>query len=152
MGGHDVNRLAMGALAAAGAGTALAAWRYARRRGRPVLAVTINRPVDEVVPDGRLPDLLSELTYVADVRVRAAPGAKGTEVHARLRESVPAGAAIRRLTGNDPRQPVRAALRDMKSLLETGEVVRPEPPATHPTPAGRAMGVVTRRAGEEGRL
>jgi hypothetical protein len=147
-----MNRSAMTALATAGAGIAAAVWMYGRRRGRPVLAVTINRPLEEVVPDGRLPDLLSELTYIADVRVRAAPGAKGTEVLARLRESLPAGAAIRRLTGDDPRQPVRAALRDTKALLETGEVVRPEPPTTHPTPAGRAMGVLTRRAREEGRL
>jgi hypothetical protein len=40
---------------------------------------------------------------------------------------------------------LRKALREAKALLETGEVMRPDAPATtRPTPAGRVLCAVTR--------
>jgi hypothetical protein len=60
---------------------------------------------------------------------------------------------VRRLTGKDPRQDVRRPLRDVKSLVETGEVVRPDEPTTGKrTPGGALVRLATRRAGGEGRL
>jgi hypothetical protein len=72
----------------------------------------------------------------------------------RLREQPPVGAAglPARLSGNDPRQRVRAALRDAKSLIETGEVVKPDDPTIHPTPTGRLFDFAAALAGKEGRL
>ncbi|MER7871942.1 hypothetical protein ABTZ90_33680, partial [Streptomyces cellulosae] len=89
--------------------------------------VTINRPSDEVSANGRLPEPLAKLGDKIEVQVRPAPGDRGTEVAARLREPVPSGpgGAAARLKGQDPRGPVRRALRDSRALLETGEVLSP---------------------------
>ncbi|HEX2317090.1 MAG TPA: hypothetical protein VHJ17_25315, partial [Thermomonospora sp.] len=63
------------------------------------------------------------------------------------------GGPVRRMRGDDPRQAVRSALREAKSLVETGEVVLPDaPPTTRPTPGGKVLDLATRRAGGEGRL
>ncbi|MDL4814358.1 hypothetical protein [Actinomadura opuntiae] len=114
------------------------------------LTVTVNRPPGEF---GRgLPAPLARLGDHIEVRTAEAPGGKGTELAARLREA-DGGGTLARLTGTDPRQQVRQALREAKSLAETGEVMRPDaPPTTRPTVGGRLMGLVTRRAGGEGRL
>jgi hypothetical protein len=91
--------------------------------------VTVNRPPDEVLPGGRRPEPLSELGDAVDVRAVPAPGDRGTELGARLREgaSLPPprddGATV---DGNEPRQRVRTALRNSKQLLETGEILRPD--------------------------
>jgi hypothetical protein len=117
-------------------------------------AVTINRPPEEVKPDGHLPEPLAELGDAVEVRLRPAPGGRGTEVAARLRGDVPSGlAAAARIAGNDPRQDLRAALRQSRQLLETGEVLRAdEPPTTRRTLRGLPLDLATRRAGGEGRL
>ena len=89
------------------------------------------------------------------VQVRSAPGDRGTEVAARQRGSVPAGpgGAVARASGDDPRQRLRAALRQSKQLLETGEVLKPdEPPTTRRTLRSLPLELGTRRAGGEGRL
>ncbi|PRH78963.1 hypothetical protein C6N75_12105 [Streptomyces solincola] len=117
--------------------------------------VTINRPLDEVSVNGRLPEPLAMLGDKIEVQVRLAPGDRGTEVAARLRDPVPSGpaGAGARLRGQDPRGPVRRALRDCRALLETGEVLSPDrPPTTHPGPGGKLISVATGRAREEGRL
>ena len=57
-----------------------------------------------------------------------------------------------RVTGRDPRQDVRLALRQAKSLLETGDVLSPDTASTHPGLGGRLVRLVGRRAGGEGRL
>jgi hypothetical protein len=146
--------LTAGGVLLTGAGAAAAWWSYRRRRpqGEARLVVTVNRPVAEVRVDGRLPDPLERLGESVTLDVRPAPGGRGTEIEARLADATPAG-PVARLAGADPRQPVRRALREAKSLLETGEVVRPDEPSTsRPTPLGRALDVVTRRAAGEGRL
>jgi len=63
------------------------------------------------------------------------------------------GGVAARAAGNDPRQDLRAALRQSKQLLETGEVLRPdEPPTTRRTLWNLPLELATRRAGGEGRL
>jgi hypothetical protein len=111
------------------------------------LAVTVNAPPEQVAP--RLAEAMAELDV--ETRVTLAPGDRGTEAAARLRDA-PAGVG-RRLADDDPRQDVRRALRDMKSLVEAGEVVRPDEPTTGKrTPGGALVRFATRRAGGEGRL
>ncbi|SPT49421.1 hypothetical protein [Actinomadura madurae] len=58
---------------------------------------------------------------------------------ARLRESTAAG-TLERLTGDDPRQRVRRALREAKSLIETGEILRADAPPHHASHTGREAG------------
>jgi hypothetical protein len=89
--------------------------------------VTIYLPVDKVMPEGpegRLPAPLADWGDVLDVQIRPAPGNRGTELAARLRDGEPSGLAgvAARLAGDDPRQALRSALRQAKQLLEAGKV------------------------------
>lgn len=120
-------------------------------------AVTIDRSVEEVMPDGRVPGPLAALGDLVEVETRPAPGDRGTELRARLREAEPSGVsgAASRVIGDDPRQQVRAALREAKQLVEVGEVLRvdPTPHGQRPaTPGGALVEGVTKRAGGEGVL
>lgn len=118
-------------------------------------SVTVNLPEDRVAPGGQLPDPIADLGDGVEVRLRPAPGGRGTEMAVRLRGGEPAGAtgAVTRLRGDDPRWPVRKALREAKSLLETGEVLRPtQPPTTRRTLANRPLEIATRHGREEGLL
>jgi hypothetical protein len=118
-------------------------------------SVTVNRPPEEVAPEGRLPEPLAGLGDAVEVRLRPAPRSRGTEMAARLRDGAPAGpcGAVARIAGKDPRQEVRAALRQSKQLLETGEVLTPdEPPTTRRTLRNLPLELATRRARGEGRL
>ena len=109
------------------------------------------------MPEGRVPGPLAELSDLVEVEVRAAPGGKGSELRARLHSPEPTGvaSAAARLSGNDPRQRVRAALREAKQLIEVGEVLAVDP-APHgkrnATPAGAALEAVTKRAPKGGVL
>jgi hypothetical protein len=147
------------AAAGLGAGAVVAA---RRTRTRPSaqqaadrwLAVTVNLEPDAVQPD-KLPTPLQEYGDRIETRIRPAPGDRGTEVAVRLRETEPdtAYSVPARLTGDDPRQELRRALREAKALLETGEVMRADtPPTTHDTPGGKLVGLLSRRAGGEGVL
>lgn len=120
-------------------------------------SVTLNRSQEEVMPNGQVPGPLAGLGDLVEVQVRPAPGGKGTELAARLRVPEPTGprAARARVSGHDPRQQVRSALRQSKQLVEVGEVLRVDPtPHGHrsSTPTGKFIEVVTRRAGGEGVL
>ncbi|MGT2425820.1 hypothetical protein [Amnibacterium kyonggiense] len=126
----------------------------ARSRWR---AVTIAREPEAVVPQGRLPEPLAALGDLVEVGTRVAPGGRGTELRARLRSPEPRGAAsaAARLTGEDPRERVRAALREAKQLIEVGEVLRVDP-APHgrrrTTPGGVVVETAAERAAGEGVL
>ena len=75
---------------------------------------------------------MQRLADMIELRLATAPGNKGFEVHARVRE----GANVREVVGDDdPDQALRAALRDAKQLIETGEVLRakPRPHGKRPT-------------------
>jgi hypothetical protein len=116
------------------------------------LAVTVLRSPEEVVADGKLPAPLAELGDLVEVQVRPAPGDKGTELAARLTRPGPTSVSAR-VQGKDPRQKVRTALREAKSILEVGEIVRADsPPTTHPGPGGRLVQKATDIAQGEGRL
>jgi hypothetical protein len=109
------------------------------------------------MPDSRVPAPLAELGDLVEVEVRTAPAGRGSELRARLRSPEPTGAAsaAARLSGDDPRQRVRAALREAKQLIEVGEVLRVDP-TPHgrrtPTPTGAIVELATKRAGGEGVL
>lgn len=115
--------------------------------------LTVNLPRAEVAPDGRLPAPLAALTDV-DVQLREAPGGKGTEIAVRLRRGEPTGgsAVAVRITGKDPRHAVRRALRETRSLLETGEVLQPDAPSTRRTLLSRPLQYATAHGREEGLL
>jgi hypothetical protein len=146
------------AAAGAAVGTRLAARSLTSFRDDPPrnrwLMVTINCPPDRLSPDG-LPAPVARLRDKAEVIIRPAPGDRGTELGLRLHGPPPAGLAAlaARLSGDDPRQAVRSALRDAKSLIETGEVIKPvEPPTTRQTLLGKPLELAIRRSGGEGRL
>ncbi|MEU3556600.1 hypothetical protein [Streptomyces fragilis] len=136
--------------------------RKARSRkagdGRPGdrwLTVTVNRPPEEVGSKGELPPPLDAFATRIDVEIRTAPGDRGTElaVRAKKRPSALATSLPGRLAAQDPRQELRVALREAKSLLETGEVMRPDaPPTTHDRPGGKVIALASRRSGGEGVL
>jgi hypothetical protein len=147
------------AAAAAAVGTRLAARSTSPFRDQPPrnrwLMVTINCPPARFASPDDLPAPVTTLLDKAEVAIRAAPGDRGTELGLRLREPPRAGLAglVARLSGGDPRRELRSALRDAKSLIETGEVVRPaEPPTTRQTVLGRPLELAIRRSGKEGRL
>jgi hypothetical protein len=81
-----------------------------------------------------LPAPLAELGDDIDVRVRPAPGDKGTELAARLRGQVPKTGSLplNRLSGSDPQADLRSALRRAKQIIEVGEVL-----VVDPAPHGR---------------
>ncbi|RJK97952.1 hypothetical protein [Vallicoccus soli] len=116
-------------------------------------AVTVQVPRSEL--ERGLPAPLAELGDALEVRLVDAPGDRGTEVHVRLRDGEPSGVsgAAARLTGQDPRQDVRRALRESKLLLETGEVLQPDSTAsTETTPANLQLQWATGHGRDEGRL
>jgi hypothetical protein len=120
-------------------------------------AVTISKSPEEVMPDNQVPAPLADLGDLVEVEVRAAPGGRGSELRARLRSSEPTGAAsaAARLSGKDPRQRVRAALREAKQLIEVGEILRVDPTPhgrRSPTPTGAIVDLATKRAAGEGVL
>jgi hypothetical protein len=130
--------------AAAVSGTAAYRLRSARRaRSRPISfgrwhAVTVFRPLDEVAAS--LPKQLTEPADAIEIQLSPAPGGRGTEIHARAVDGTVSDADLRR------------ALRESRSLLEVGEVLRPGGPTTEPTVLNRALRVATRHGREEGLL
>lgn len=149
---------ATGVLALAGVGVEAARRlrRVATGQGAArELVVTVNRPPDEVAPQGEFPDQLTALGDQVQLHVRPAPGGKGTELAARVLAQQPAGfrGAARRVAGKDPRQEVRRALREAKSVLETGEVLEAQRTGTtERTLLGLPIDLATRRSAGEGQL
>ena len=129
--GRTKNTLLVAATAAAGVAAAkrITARRRQKTDDRRRHAVTVYRPIDEIRTNGELPSPLADL------------GDRGTEIFVRARDgSVSAGE-------------IRRALRDVRSLLETGDVLLPDGPATTtPTLLNKPLRAVTRRGREEGSL
>lgn len=118
------------------------------------LVVTVHRPLEEL-QDRALPEQLLALGDDVELELRPAPGDKGTEIAARIRTPQPSGAAAvaARVQGDDPRQAVRRALREAKSVIETGEVLEAQRArTTERTLPGALLDLVTRRSGGEGQL
>jgi hypothetical protein len=109
------------------------------------LAVTIYRQPDDVRTEVDSSGPLSRMRGEIELTIRPAPGDKGTELAARPTASDGGSVELRR--------DVRGALREIKSVLECGEVVEPSRPgSSHPGPAGQLLRAVTARAWGEGRL
>lgn len=98
---------------------------------------------------GRPPEPLAQLGSQVEVRVRPAPGDKGAELAARLRDEDTSGTAPERLSGQDGQAELRSALRRAKQLIEVGEVlvVDPVPHGERPaTPQGEMLEEATKAA------
>ncbi|SDQ86116.1 hypothetical protein [Microbacterium sp. cf332] len=73
---------------------------------------------------GHHPEPLQRIADGLEIRIEPAPGDKGFEVHARIRE----GAELSSDDDDaDPEQILRTALRDAKQVFETGEVLQATP-------------------------
>ncbi|MCX5121113.1 hypothetical protein OG992_28440 [Micromonospora sp. NBC_00362] len=124
---------ALGGVVLAGAARLLRVPRRVARQGADGDAaaparwevVTVDRPPEQVLPEGRWPEPLRRLDGAVEVRVRAAPGDRGTELAARPLAGVspPTGLAAH-LVGDDPGLLVRRTLRQIKQRVEAGEVLR----------------------------
>ncbi|MET8260657.1 hypothetical protein [Micromonospora sp. NPDC005205] len=113
--GADGDAAARGRHGADGDAAASARWEV----------VTVDRPPEQVLPEGRWPEPLRRLDGAVEVRVRPAPGDRGTELAARALAGVtpPTGLAAH-VVGDDPGLLVRRTLRQIKQRVETGEVLR----------------------------
>jgi hypothetical protein len=116
------------------------------------LAVTVLWEPSEL-ESAELPEPLAQLGERVEVRVRPAPGGKGAELAARLRDEQSSGTALERLRGSDPEADLRSALRRAKQLLEVGEVLAVDP-APHgkrsATPGGALLEAWTKVASRSG--
>jgi hypothetical protein len=150
------------ALAAAGGATLLLEQR--RRRTYPRTggseesggrwrSVTINRAPEDSSPPGAVPDPLSRWGADLEIRVRRAPGDKGTELSARFRGDSNAGRPKSEREERDRR--LRRSLREAKQLIEVGEILRVDPTPhgrRKATPMGALVDFATDRGNEEGLL
>lgn len=113
-------------------------------------SVTILCDADAV--SGQL-NRLSRFQSVLDSRITPAPGDRGVEFALRAKPNVDAGQPV--WGGADPAQLIREQLRQIKQLLETGEVLvrdpQPEGRRTK-TPTGAVVDKADAAAGREGVL
>ena len=126
----------------AGAGQPASGW----------LAVTVFREPSDV-DTTELPAPLAEYGDRIEVRFRPAPGGKGTELAARLRDRPSSGSALSRLNGSDAQADLRSALRRAKQLIEVGEVLAVDPAPRGrrtATPGGALLEAWTKRAPKAG--
>jgi hypothetical protein len=152
-----MNRTMMGLAAVAAGGAGVVIGRRVLSRGPARLvqqagddgrdrwhSVTVNCSPEDLGPK---PPPLDELGFPVEIRIRPAPGDRGTELAARVAQPAAAGG------DDDPVRSIRRALREARSLAEVGEVLRPDsPPTTRPTLTGAALAHATRHGREEGRL
>jgi hypothetical protein len=116
-----------------------------RGEGSRWVAVTVLRPPSEVTGSVALAPL-EALGAVAETRVTEAPGGRGTELAARWRPGQDAGR---------PLDELRSTLREVKQVLEVGEVLRslPRPEGARPsTPGGAVIDAAERRSQGKGVL
>ncbi|HEY4461887.1 MAG TPA: SRPBCC family protein [Streptosporangiaceae bacterium] len=104
-------------------------WRTTAAGGRPI---EWDAEITEDIPGQRISWRSGERADIPNegtVEFRPAPGDRGTEVHVRLRYTLPGGylgQVMARLLGEDPHQQLDDDLRRLKQVMETGEVVRSE--------------------------
>ena len=131
-----------GVLAAATVTTVVSARRARARQDTPGRrhVVTVFRPYDDLAAQ-QIPGSLTELGDAVEITLRAAPGGRGTEIAVRARDASVTPGQIRR------------ALRETRSLIETGDVLLPAgPPTTQPTLFNRPLRAATRHGREGGLL
>jgi hypothetical protein len=136
----------------------IAGWMAARpvesKRDRAMknrwIMVTINCSPARLASPADLPEPITRLGDAVDIKICQAPGDKGTELGARLRD-FPRGrisGPVSWRAGAGPRRAVREALRQAKSIIEAGEALRPDTPSsTRPTPGGKLLEFAGRRGG-----
>src|SRR4051794_6023240 len=144
-------------------GTALGRDASGPEGGDGWIAVTINRPSDEVAATGWSTRL--GLGDRVETRLSPAPGDKGTEVAGRLvvvSAATPGTASAEGTTGDAPahgpdgggsRAELRSALRRVQPELEVGEVLRVDPVPQgerKPTRTGKLIEEAAKRAGGGG--
>lgn len=128
----------IGGLVVLGAGALAAKKMYLRYQGHIAdragrwHVVTVNLPGDTVSAGASLPAPLANLDSAIEVEVRPAAGEKGSEIAARLNpEQLADGSRYHGMLSNSRAlQDLRRALRQSKSLLETGEILSPDRPST----------------------
>jgi hypothetical protein len=116
------------------------------------ITVTVNCSPQRLASRADLPEPITRLGDAIDIRVAPAPGDRGTELGARLRElpRTKIVGMVNRRPEEDPRRMVEEALRQAKSMIETGEVLRPDwPPSTQPAQVGKLLEFAGRRGGRQ---
>ncbi len=152
--------LVLGLSAAVGAGATVATRVRSVTTGQSApgsarqLVVTVNTPV-ATLQESALPEQLLALGDDVELELRSAAGDKGTEIAARILAPQPSGvkAVVARVGGDDRRQQVRRALREAKSMIETGELLEGQRArTTERTLLGAPLDLATRRSAGEGQL
>jgi hypothetical protein len=146
-----------GGLGLAAAGLGVVRWmatRPSRTRDRSPknrwIMVTINCSPQRLASRADLPEPVTRLGDSVDIKISPAPGDRGTELGARLREYPRARIAgmVMRRSEEDPRLMVEEALREAKAMIEAGEALRPDwPPVAQPVPTGKLLEFAGRRGG-----
>ena len=142
-------------LLAAGVGVARwAAGRSGAARDRTPknrwIMVTVNCSPQRLASRAALPAPITRLGDAVDIKIAPAPGDRGTELGARLRDlpRTKIVGMVARRAEEDPRRMVEQALRDAKAIIETGEVLRPDWPAmAQPAQGGELLEMAGRRGG-----
>ena len=115
-------------------------------------AVTVYAGADELQPGGRWPEPLAKLVDALEIKTSPAPGDRGTELYARLRQGASLPAEVL-AEDDDPVRAIRSALRQAKQVIETGEVLQADRPGTtHPTATNAPLREAISVSGGEGRL
>ncbi|MCJ1705557.1 hypothetical protein [Rathayibacter sp. VKM Ac-2926] len=104
-------------------------------------AVTVLGDAEDFAVGG-YPEPLERLAESLDIRIDPAPGDKGFEVHARVRDGVDLS------EDRDPGKALREALRDAKQVFETGEILRATPRPHGERPRTLLGGVVDKAKDE----
>jgi hypothetical protein len=146
-----------GGLSLAAAGIGVVRWMASRpgttRDRSPKnrwIMVTVNCSPQRLASRADLPEPITRLGDSVDIKISPAPGDRGTELGARLREYPRARIAgmVMRRSEEDPRLMVEEALREAKAMIEAGEAIRPDwPPVAQPVPSGKLLEFAGRRGG-----
>jgi hypothetical protein len=114
------------------------------------IMVTVNCSPQRLASRSDLPEPITRLGDAVDIKISPAPGDRGTELGARLRDlprtRIPG--MVNRRPEEDPVCVVERALRDAKAMIEAGEVIRPDwPPSAQAAQIGDLLEFAGRRGG-----
>jgi hypothetical protein len=156
VGSTNMKRVA-GGLGLLAAGVGVVRWTAARpqpsRDRMPKnrwIMITVNCSPQRLASRSDLPEPITRLGDAVDIKICPAPGDRGTELGARLRDlpRTRISGMVDRRPEEDPRHMVERALRDAKAMIEAGEVIRPDwPPSTQPAQVGDLLEFAGRRGG-----
>ena len=114
------------------------------------IMVTVNCSPQRLASRADLPEPITRLGDAVDIKICPAPGDRGTELGARLRDlpRTRISGMVNRRPEEDPRLMVERALREAKAMIEAGEVIRPDwPPSRQPAQVGDLLEFAGRRGG-----